>query len=163
GDGNRRQWQRTIDKSVQRDETFDAAVQKKMRIRFKERRVVAVSDRKEEEIFLPQVLFYTADDGRAVEVTNLLGDHPDHIGAFYSQVAGVEARPVIQVASGSENSLLSVGRNGPRGSRFVQHRRTGTLGKTHALGHHFEGNLKPFLTIPLVFRGFHSAIAPSQK
>ena len=106
GDGHRWQGQRVIDNGVHGNETFDAAVQKNVRIRPKKLRVVTVRDGQEEEILLPKVSFYAGDDRRAVKVTDLLGDHTDHIGAFYAQIAGIEARAVIQLTSGGEDSLL---------------------------------------------------------
>ena len=64
-----------------------------------------------EEVFLSQVSFNAADDQRTVGITNLLGDHADHVGALYPQVESIEAGLVVQFARGGEDSLLCVQRN----------------------------------------------------
>src|ERR1700674_67345 len=82
GNSNRWQRQRTINKGIHRNETYDTAIQQKMRVGIEERGVVTVSDGEKKEILLPEVPLNAADDWRAVKVTNFLGDHADHIGAL---------------------------------------------------------------------------------
>ena len=136
GDGDRWQRQRTIDKSIDRNETFDPAVQQNLGIFFKEPSIVPVSDGKEEVILLPEVSFNAADDRRTIEIPDLLRDHADHVGALYSEIAGIETGPVIQLKRGPEDSLLRVRRYRKGCRRFVQHRRAGPLSQPNALRHH---------------------------
>ncbi len=107
-DGNRRQRQRMINEGVDGNESLYSAVQKDVGIGFKQCGVVTVGNDEKEKILLPQVSFYAANDGRTIKVTDLLGNHADHVGAFHSQIAGIETGAVIQLARGGEDSLLGV-------------------------------------------------------
>src|ERR1700723_1020471 len=136
--GNRNcwQWQGPIDQSVHGNQSFHTAIQQKVRIGFQQPGIIADSNCKKEVVLLPKVSFNAADDGGAVEVPDLLSDHANRIGAFHTQIASIEAGPVIQLTGGLENSLVRLWwhRLGRRG--FVQHRRTGSLREPHALGYH---------------------------
>ena len=61
-DGNRRQRQRAIHNCVNRNEPFDAAIQKEMRIVFQELRVVTVGDGQEEIPPLTEIPFNATDN-----------------------------------------------------------------------------------------------------
>src|SRR5580700_2264040 len=108
GDSDGRQRHMMINGRVHGYEAFDASVQEKVRIGVEKLGVVAVRHGQEKEVLLPEVSFYSADDQRTIKVTNLLGDNSNHVGAFYPQVAGVETRPVVQLASRGEDALLCV-------------------------------------------------------
>src|SRR6266851_1458315 len=155
GDSDCRQWQRLIDGCVHRNEAFDAAIDENARIRFKKLWVVTVSNGQVEEVLLPQVSFNAADDQRAVKITDFLGNHADHVCTFYTQVAGIEAGPVIQFASDREDSLLCVPGNRSGCSRFVQDSGTGPLREPHALGYHFQGYGRVLLPLPLLLLNIH--------
>jgi hypothetical protein len=126
-----------------------------VRIRFKEPWIVAVSNRQKEEVLLSEVSFNTADDRRTVKITDLLDNYADHVCALYTQVAGIEAGSVIQLASDREDSVLSVLGNGSGCIGFVQDSGTGPLSEAHALGYHFQGHGRVPCALPLLLLDFH--------
>src|SRR5260370_4569823 len=150
-----------IDRCVHRNEAFDAAVQQDVRISVEELGVVTVSNGKKKEIFLSKVSFDPADNQRAVKVADLLRHDTDRVCALYPQVAGIETRPITQLAGSREDSLLGVLGNRSGCSRFVQNRGNDAFSKAHALGNYFQGDVTVFLTTTLPLLGCHSAIAPN--
>jgi hypothetical protein len=84
-----------VNEGVHGDITFDAAVQKKVRISSQELRVVTVRHGQEEVILLPKISFNAADDRRAIKVANLPDYYANHICALYAEVASIEAGTII--------------------------------------------------------------------
>src|SRR5579864_2775396 len=149
-----------IDEGVHRNESFDTAILQNVRIRFKKFWIVTMSDDKEEEILLPQVSFNAADNRRAIEVPDLLGDDADHISAFYPQIASVKTGTVVQLPSGPQDSFLSMRGHRLGRSRLIQYCGANPLGQPHALRDHFQGHsVRLFRTGSLVWP-FHPPIAP---
>src|ERR1700739_358844 len=105
-----------------------------MRIRFQQLRIIADSNGEKEIILLAEISLNAADDGGAVEVSDLLGDHTNHVGAFHSQIASVKAWTILQLTSGLENSFLGVRWNRPGCRSLVQDRRTSPLCEPHPFG-----------------------------
>src|SRR6266851_2107581 len=74
-------------------------------------------------------------------------------------VSSIETRPIIQLASSLEDSLLGVLGNRSGCSSFVQHCGTGPLSESHPLGYHLQGYRLGLFSRPLFLR-FHAAIVP---
>lgn len=119
-DGNGRKSGLLVNGGVNGDDTFSAAVEKQLGIRAHELVVMVVGDGEKEEIVLAEKGLDTADDRCAVGIADFFGDDADGVAALDAERTREEIWPIVELASGIEDTGAGVFRDGACGGRIVE-------------------------------------------